>query len=56
MAIDVGGLVVEIRPAFKTDSGVIHDGAVPVEDNHYLDTIAGSHHTTGGCAGSCFSS
>lgn len=32
MAIYVGGLVVEIRPAFETSLDVVHDGAVPMAD------------------------
>ena len=32
MTIYIGGLVVEIRPAFKAALGVIHDGTVPMAD------------------------
>lgn len=32
MAIYVGGLVVEIKPAFETGVDVVHDGAVPMAD------------------------
>lgn len=32
MAIYIGGLVVEIGPAFETRLDVVHDGAVPMAD------------------------
>lgn len=32
MAIYVGGLIMEVCPAFETGLDVIHDGAVPMAD------------------------
>ena len=32
MAIYVGGLIVEVCPAFETGLDVIHDGTVPMAD------------------------
>ena len=32
MAIYIGGLIVEIRPAFEAGLGVVHDGTVAMAD------------------------